>query len=91
MDTPFMECFAKGLGQRGYRVVRFEYPYMASKRVTGKARPPDREPSLRETWLKAVDRLGHEGLVIGGKGYVGFWIGKLRARGHASNATIAGR
>jgi predicted alpha/beta-hydrolase family hydrolase len=29
-----MEFFAKGIGKRGYHVVRFEYPYMASKRVT---------------------------------------------------------
>jgi hypothetical protein len=49
MDSPFMEFFAKGLGKQGFRVVRFEYPYMASKRVTGKGKPPDREPVLRET------------------------------------------
>jgi predicted alpha/beta-hydrolase family hydrolase len=35
MDTPFMEFFAKGLGKQGFRVVRFEYPYMAAKRVSG--------------------------------------------------------
>jgi uncharacterized protein len=39
-DLPFMEFFADGLGMQGYRVVRFEYPYMASKRVTGKSKPP---------------------------------------------------
>jgi predicted alpha/beta-hydrolase family hydrolase len=32
MDSPFMDFFAKGLGELGFRVVRFEYPYMASKR-----------------------------------------------------------
>jgi predicted alpha/beta-hydrolase family hydrolase len=67
MDTPFMDFFAKGLGERGIRVVRFEFPYMASKRVTGKSMPPDREPVLRETWLKVIDSLGRDGLVIGGK------------------------
>jgi predicted alpha/beta-hydrolase family hydrolase len=38
MDSPFMEFFAKGLGKQGFRVVRFEYPYMdmAAKPVTGK-------------------------------------------------------
>jgi predicted alpha/beta-hydrolase family hydrolase len=35
MDSPFMDFFAKGLGERGLRVVRFEYPYMASKRAAG--------------------------------------------------------
>lgn len=67
MDTPFMTRFAIGLAGRGYRVVRFEFPYMASFRKTGKRKPPDREPVLRQTWLKVVAELGHDGLVIGGK------------------------
>jgi predicted alpha/beta-hydrolase family hydrolase len=57
MDAPFMDFFAKGLGKRGFRVVRFEYPYMASKRATAKQQPPDREPVLRETWSKVVEIL----------------------------------
>jgi len=40
---------------------------MASQRVTGKKKPPDREPVLRETWLRVIEVLGREGLVIGGK------------------------
>ena len=67
MDSPFMEFVAKGLGERGFRVVRFEFPYMASKRLTGKAKPPDREPVLRDAWLKVIKQLGPKGLVIGGK------------------------
>jgi predicted alpha/beta-hydrolase family hydrolase len=67
MDSPFMEFFAAKLGERGYRAARFEFPYMASKRATGKQKPPDREPVLRETWLKVVSMLGSERLVIGGK------------------------
>lgn len=67
MDSPFMEVFAKGLGKQGYRVVRFEFPYRAAQRVTGKAKPPDREPVLRETWLRVIEKLGPKGLVIGGK------------------------
>jgi predicted alpha/beta-hydrolase family hydrolase len=67
MDSPFLAFFAKGLGGRGIRVARFEYPYMAAKRATGKSRPPDREPVLRETWLKVVEKIGRDGLVIGGK------------------------
>jgi uncharacterized protein len=67
MDAPFMEFFAKGLADRGCRVVRFEFPYMAAKRKTGKAKPPDREPVLRETWLKVIEKLGPKKLVIGGK------------------------
>jgi hypothetical protein len=66
-DSPFMEFFAAGLARKGFRVARFEFPYMASRRVTGKQKPPDREPVLRETWLKVVSTLGPKGLVIGGK------------------------
>ena len=31
-----MDFFAKGLGERGFRVARFEYPYMSDQRRTGK-------------------------------------------------------
>jgi len=67
MDSPFMEFFAKGLAKRGYRVARFEFPYMAGKRLTGKQKPPDRDPILRETWMAVVKKLGENQLVIGGK------------------------
>ncbi len=67
MDTPFMNRFAIGLAGHGFRVARFEFPYMATQRVTGNKKPPDREPVLRETWLKVVELLARERLVIGGK------------------------
>lgn len=67
MDTPFMNAFASGLAEQGIRVARFEFPYMASYRKTGKKKPPDREPILRETWMKVVAKLGAKRLVIGGK------------------------
>jgi uncharacterized protein len=66
MATPFMNAMAVGLADRGYRVARFEFPYMAGRR-SGKRRPPDRETVLRETWLKVVEKLGRRRLVIGGK------------------------
>ena len=67
MDTDFMNAFAEGLGKRGLRVVRFEFPYMAAKRKTGTGRPPDREPVLRETWHRVIDSVKSEHLFIGGK------------------------
>jgi hypothetical protein len=67
MDTPFMSAFALGLVARGFRVARFEFPYMADRRQQGTKRPPDREPVLRETWLKVVAKFGGNHLVIGGK------------------------
>src|SRR5262249_14451098 len=85
MDSPFMEFFATGLARRGFRVVRFEFPYKAGERGTGKKKPPDREPVLRQTWLKVVAMLGPEGLVIGGKS-MGGRIGSLVA----DDAGVAG-
>jgi predicted alpha/beta-hydrolase family hydrolase len=67
MDSPFMDFFAKGLIKHGIRMVRFEFPYMAEHRKTGKKKPPDREPVLREAWLNVIEVLGPQGLVIGGK------------------------
>jgi predicted alpha/beta-hydrolase family hydrolase len=67
MDTDFMEAFAQGLTKRGLRVVRFEFPYMAARRETGKSRPPDREPVLRETWHRVIESVKAKNLFIGGK------------------------
>jgi uncharacterized protein len=67
MDSPFMNVIAGGLAERGLRVARFEFPYMAARRRQGRGGPPDREPILRETWLQVVERLGRERLIIGGK------------------------
>ena len=67
MDSPFMNHVASGLGERGLRVARFEFPYMAARRNGGR-KPPDREPRLREVWLEVVESLGGgEHVIIGGK------------------------
>lgn len=67
MDTPFLTTVARGLGERGIRVVRFEFPYMAARRE-GKRGGPDRQPVLLDSWRRVVAELGGgEGLFIGGK------------------------
>ncbi len=68
MDSPFMDAFAAGLSGDGRRVVRFEFPYMAGRRETGKKRPPDRQPVLLDTWRAVAADLGTGArLVVGGK------------------------
>lgn len=64
MRTPFMARVARGLGERGIRVIRFEFPYMAARR-----RSPDREPVLLDSWREVVSEVGSErdALFIGGK------------------------
>jgi len=67
MDSEFMNVFAAGLADLGYRCVRFEFPYMADRRATGTKKPPNRQPVLLETWQSVIDDLGADTLVIGGK------------------------
>ena len=67
MDSEFMAFFATGLATRGYRTVRFEFPYMAERRVNGKKRPPDRQPKLMKSWQTIINEIGPDSLVIGGK------------------------
>ena len=67
MDSEFMNVFAQGIAEQGYRCVRFEFAYMADRRATGKKRPPDRQSKLLETWQAVIDHLGAESLIIGGK------------------------
>ncbi|MBX2830052.1 MAG: dienelactone hydrolase family protein [Rhodospirillales bacterium] len=68
MDSPFMTEMAESLAGLGWRVARFEFPYMAKRRVDGKKRGPDRAPVLLEFFGKVVDQLGDpKRLIIGGK------------------------
>jgi predicted alpha/beta-hydrolase family hydrolase len=85
MNTPFLTTVARGLGARGVRVVRFEFPYMAARRE-GKRGGPDRQPVLLDSWRRVVAELGGgEGLFIGGKSMGGrmatMVADELRVRG----------
>ncbi len=68
MDTPFMNQIAEGVAAAGFRVLRFEFPYMAGRRTGGSKRPPDRQPILLESWRNAIAAAAADrALVIGGK------------------------
>lgn len=68
MDHPFLAAVARGVAGRGYRVARFEFPYMRARRDSGRRGRPDPQPVLEEAWREAVAALGGgEGLVVGGK------------------------
>ncbi len=68
MDSPFMEKAAKAVAAGGFRVVRFEFPYMAARRTGGRRGAPDRAPVLTAAWLDVIARLGDPArLAIGGK------------------------
>ena len=67
MDSDFMTAIAGKMAAGGWRVARFEFPYMAARRSDGRRRPPDREPKLLEAWRTVIAALGPDRLVIGGK------------------------
>ncbi len=54
MDSPFMAAIASGLAESGWRVVRFEFAYMARMRETGRRQGPDRMPVLQEAFRQQV-------------------------------------
>ena len=56
MDSDFMNLVAEGLGDMGFEVLRFEFPYMARRRTTGK------KPDLtvrRFFWRRGGRSFGH--------------------------------
>lgn len=67
MRNEFMDAFAAELAELGFLVARFEFPYMEQRGVTGRRRPPDKEPVLLDAWREVIGELGAENLIIGGK------------------------
>jgi uncharacterized protein len=70
MDSPFMQWMTERLVARGVAVYRFEFAYMAERRVTGGKRPPNPQPQLLQQWRAVYQMVrqqtaGH--LAIGGK------------------------
>jgi len=83
MDHPFLGVIAHGLGERGWRVARFEFPYMQKARGTGKRHGPNPAPVLLGHYAAVLDWLaerrgGDSKLVIGGKS-MGGRIGSMLA------------
>jgi predicted alpha/beta-hydrolase family hydrolase len=68
MDSPFMNTIAEGVAKNGIRVVRFEFPYMATRRREGTRRAPDRTPVLLDSWRDTIREISEPAkIVIGGK------------------------
>lgn len=68
MDSASMTANAKALADVGFRVARFEFGYMASRRTAAGRKPPPRAEKLNPEYIAAIDALGAKGsLIIGGK------------------------
>ena len=65
MDHPWMNQVSELLGERGIRVARFEFGYMASRR-TGARKPPPRAETLMGEFRAVVEQVGGP-VFIGGK------------------------
>jgi predicted alpha/beta-hydrolase family hydrolase len=70
MDSGWMNDMAERLAASGVNVLRFEFPYMAQRRIDGGKRPPNPAPKLLECWREVygvVRRHVAGRLAIGGK------------------------
>jgi predicted alpha/beta-hydrolase family hydrolase len=71
MDSPFMANVASGLGARGLRSVRFEFPYMAARRSAGRRGGPDPQKALLDCYREVIGTMRAQRpsarLFIGGK------------------------
>lgn len=70
MDSAFMEDMAQRLAGQGLAVLRFEFPYMAQRRLDGGKRPPNPQAVLLEYWREVYCQVRPSVagvLAIGGK------------------------
>jgi predicted alpha/beta-hydrolase family hydrolase len=71
MSSPFMDLVSRLLAEREIGVARFEFGYMAQRRVDGKRRPPPKaeklSPEFEAAMVAVRDRWPGRRLVIGGK------------------------
>lgn len=54
MDSPFMDAITLAIAAKGFEVLRFEFPYMYERRLSGKKRPPNTQKVLLENWQQVL-------------------------------------
>lgn len=69
MDSASMNATSGAFAAAGFRVVRFEFAYMAARRTEAGRKPPPRAEKVMSEFIAAVDDLGPTNgpLFIGGK------------------------
>jgi len=70
MDSNWMNDMTARLVAQGVSVLRFEFPYMAQRRIDGGKRPPNPMPKLLECWREVYAQVRRHvtgPLAIGGK------------------------
>jgi predicted alpha/beta-hydrolase family hydrolase len=69
MDSVAMNAATAALAAEGFRIARFEFAYMASRRTSDGKKPPPKAETVMAEYVAAIDDLGPTDgpLVIGGK------------------------
>lgn len=69
MDSASMNATAQALAKKDFRVARFEFAYMASRRTPAGSKPPPKAETVMPEYIAAIDDLGPTDgpLIIGGK------------------------
>lgn len=89
MDTPWMEQVAGSFAEQGIRLRRFEFDYMAARRISGKRAPPPSVEMLQQEYQAIIDEIATtKPCIIGGKSMGGrvasmiaddlYYAGKIR-------------
>jgi uncharacterized protein len=95
MDSPAMNAIAKCLSQAGFRVARFEFDYMASRRTSSGRKPPPRAETVCPEYVAAIAAFkAHEPLIgpliIGGKSMGGRVASMIADAHHAAGLLCLG-
>ena len=93
MDSVWMSEMAGRLAARGVSVLRFEFPYMAQRRLDGGKRPPNQQVKLLECWSEVYEEVRRHvagPLAIGGKSMGGRMASLLADALHADGLVCLG-
>jgi predicted alpha/beta-hydrolase family hydrolase len=86
LDSDFFEETAQGLAAQGFDVLRFRYPYMERRALTGKRYPPDRVERLEDAHGLALEFLRRRApgsrILLAGKSMGARISTHLAAKGH---------
>lgn len=89
MDSGSMSAASDALATAGFRVARFEFAYMAARRMSGVRRPPPKAEMLMQEYRAAATALGAQGpLIIGGKSMGGRVASMIADELHDDKAII---
>ena len=80
MDSDFMQQMAQNLAARRVAVLRFEFAYMAARRLDGKKRPPNPQAHLLQQWREVYSQVRQQvagPLAVGGKSMGGRMASQL--------------